>query len=114
MAADERLGDPAWRSQNVGELYRILAEVLAERTTAEWVEVLKNADLPMAPVLSPEDLLVDEHLQAVGFFERLLHPSEGEIRNMQIPVHFSRTPGTVRHLAPRLDEHRDEILRELE
>jgi crotonobetainyl-CoA:carnitine CoA-transferase CaiB-like acyl-CoA transferase len=114
LAADERLGDPAWRSQNVGELYRILAEVLAERTTAEWVEVLKNADLPMAPVLSPEDLLEDEHLRAVDFFERRVHPSEGEIRNMQIPVHFSRTPATVRRLAPRLDEHRVEIMREIE
>jgi crotonobetainyl-CoA:carnitine CoA-transferase CaiB-like acyl-CoA transferase len=67
----------------------------------------------MTPVLSPEDLLEDEHLKQTGFFERHLHPSEGEIRQTAISVKFSRTPGSVRRLAPRLDEHREETLCEL-
>jgi crotonobetainyl-CoA:carnitine CoA-transferase CaiB-like acyl-CoA transferase len=112
MAADPRVTDPALRSQNIGELYRMLAEIVAERTTAEWVERLRAADLPVTPVLSPEDLLEDEHLRALDFFRREDHPSEGEVRTLGIPVRFSRTPGDIRRLAPRLDEHREEILRE--
>jgi crotonobetainyl-CoA:carnitine CoA-transferase CaiB-like acyl-CoA transferase len=112
MAADPRVTDPALRSRKIAELYALLAEIVAERTTAEWVELLRTADLPMTPVLSPEDLLDDEHLQALGFFQREEHPSEGEVRTMGIPVRFSRTPGDIRRLAPRLNEHSEEILME--
>jgi len=112
MAADPRVIDPALRSRKIHELYGLLVEIVAERTTAEWVELLRAADIPMTPVLSPEDLLDDEHLGAIGFFRREVHPSEGEVRTMGIPARFSRTPGAVRRLAPRLDEHREEILLE--
>jgi crotonobetainyl-CoA:carnitine CoA-transferase CaiB-like acyl-CoA transferase len=112
MAADSRVTDPALRSQKINELYELLAEIISERTTAEWVELLSAADLPITPVLNPEDLLDDEHLQAIGFFQRAVHPSEGEVRTIGIPVRFSRTPGAIRRLAPRLDEHRGEILLE--
>ncbi len=112
LAKDSRVTDQVLRSRNIHELYRILAEIVAERTTAEWVELLGAADLPIAPVLSPEDLLHDEHLLALNFFRRETHPSEGEVRTIGIPVRFSRTPGEIRRHAPRLDEHREEILQE--
>ena len=58
----------------------------------------------MAPVLSPEDLVEDEHLESIGFFQRDVHPSEGAVRTVSIPVRFSRTPGSTDRLAPRLGE----------
>ena len=113
MTTDVRVTDPATRGEHIDELYQIVSEILIGRTTEEWRELLKEADLPMTPVLSPEDLLNDEHLQQTGFFKRCQHPTEGEIRQLSIPVRFSRTPGALRRPAPRLDEHREEILREL-
>jgi crotonobetainyl-CoA:carnitine CoA-transferase CaiB-like acyl-CoA transferase len=68
----------------------------------------------MAPVLSPEDLLEDEHLKETGFFKVCEHPTEGEIRQLGIPVRYSRTPGSLRRMAPGLGEHSEEILRELD
>lgn len=112
MAADPRITDPELRSRKINELYSLLAEIVAERTTAEWVSLLSAADIPMTPVLAPEDLLDDEHLRAIGFFQREVHPSEGEVRTIGIPLRFSRTPGDIRRLAPLLDEHREEILLE--
>jgi crotonobetainyl-CoA:carnitine CoA-transferase CaiB-like acyl-CoA transferase len=113
-AIDIRFADHAARSRNIDELYRILAEILVQRSTAEWIRLLETADIPMAPVLSPEDLLEDQHLQTVGFFRHDTHSSEGEIRTVSIPVRFSRTPGSIERLAPRLDEHREEILNEID
>jgi crotonobetainyl-CoA:carnitine CoA-transferase CaiB-like acyl-CoA transferase len=113
LAADARFADPSARSRNVAELYRILAELVAERSTAEWSEALGVSDIPMTVVRSLEDLLEDPHLGDVGFFREEEHPSEGPIRTMEIAVKFSRTPGSIRRLAPRLDEHREEILGEL-
>ncbi len=113
LAADPRVTDPPTRGDNINGLYQIVAELMAHRTTSEWIELLKDADIPMTPVLSPENLLDDEHLKETGFFDSCEHPSEGKIRQLGIPVTFSRTPGAVRRYAPRLDEHREEILMEL-
>ena len=113
MIDDPRVTDPTIRGQNVSELYRMVTELIAERTTEEWVAQLSAVDVPITPVLSPDDLLHDEHLQALNFFPHEQHPSEGEIRAIGIPVHFARTPGDIRHHAPQLDEQRAEILQEL-
>ncbi len=113
MMNDPRVTDPTMRGQHVGELYQMVTALIAERTTAEWVTALQAVDVPITPVLSPDDLLHDEHLQAIHFFAHEQHPSEGEIRTIGIPVHFSRTPGELRRHAPQLDEHREEILQEI-
>jgi crotonobetainyl-CoA:carnitine CoA-transferase CaiB-like acyl-CoA transferase len=113
FAEDVRFTEHSARSENIDELYRILAEILVERSTAEWIRLLETADIPIAPMLSLEDLLEDQHLEALGFFRRDSHPSEGEIRTVSSPVRFSRTPATIERLAPRLDEHREEILEEI-
>jgi crotonobetainyl-CoA:carnitine CoA-transferase CaiB-like acyl-CoA transferase len=114
LAGDARFTDPASRSRNVGELYRILAEMVAGKTTAEWEALLSGSDIPMTRVFSGEDLLRDPHLLEVGMFQEVVHPTEGKIRMLGIPVRFSRTPGSVRLAAPVLDADRESVLRELE
>jgi crotonobetainyl-CoA:carnitine CoA-transferase CaiB-like acyl-CoA transferase len=113
-ATDVRFVDPVKRSENINALYAILADLVAQRTTAEWQALLKDADIPMAPIIAPDELLNDPHLKSIGFFTRATHPSEGEIRSAGIPVTFSRTPGEVRRHAPKLGEQGDEVRREVE
>ena len=112
LAADPRVSDAALRSRNINMLYAELARIVAGRTTAEWVALLEDADIPMTPVRTPDDLLRDPHLAAIDFFPRMSHPSEGDIRTIGIPVTFSRTPGNIRRPAPLLGEHGPEILEE--
>ena len=112
LAADPRVADASQRSRNINMLYAELARIVATKTTAQWLALLKDADIPMAPVRTPDDLLNDPHLAALDFFREVDHPTEGRMRTIGIPVTFSRTPGTVRRLPPRLDEHREEILKE--
>ena len=64
------------------------------------------------PVIAPEELPSDPHLNAVGFWQHVEHPSEGCLLVPQVPVGLSRTPGGIRRLAPRLGEHSTESLRE--
>ena len=112
LAADARVADASLRSKNINMLYAELARIVATKTTAEWVALLKDADIPMTPVRTPDDLLKDPHLNAVDFFREVDHPTEGRMRTIGIPVTFSRTPGEVRRLPPQLDQHREEILKE--
>ena len=59
LAADPRVTDPSTRSEHIDELYQIVGEIVIHRTTAEWCDLLRGCDIPMTPVLSPEDLLED-------------------------------------------------------
>jgi formyl-CoA transferase len=59
-----------------------------------------------------ESILQDPHLASTGFFPVVDHPSEGKIRSMKASARWSETPSEPSRLAPRLNEHGDEILRE--
>jgi len=82
-----------------------LAGHFGSRSTAEWLEVLRAADIPAGPVNSLDDLYADPHLRAVGLFERFEHPTEGTLTATRFPVKFSRSPATLRRHAPTLGEH---------
>lgn len=103
-AQEDRFMDPAQRGENIGAMYEVLASIVAKRSTAEWVELLRSADIPAAPVATLEDLLEDEHLKATGFFEVHEHPTEGPIKMPGVPTRFSRTPGGIRWPAPNMNQ----------
>ena len=113
LAADPRFAKLDARSRNIGELYALLEPIMASKTSAEWVALFSTADLPFAPVNSVDDLLADPHLQAVGFWHSMQHPTEGQLTLPGIPVHFSATPGSIRRHPPTLGEHTAEVLAEL-
>lgn len=114
LADDGRFGTVAARREHNEELYRVLGEIVATRTTSAWMEDLGRADIPAMVVNTLESLLDDPQLAATGFWREVDHPTEGRLRMPDIPTHFQGTPGDVRRLAPRLGEHSREILHELE
>ena len=101
------------RSSRFAEVYGIVEQLVAQRSNAEWIALLGDADVPYSPVNSVEDLLADPHLNATGYWHHVDHPTEGKLTMTGIPVHFSDTPGTIRRLAPNLGEHTAEILAEI-
>ncbi|MGQ7819307.1 CaiB/BaiF CoA transferase family protein [Metapseudomonas furukawaii] len=112
MDSDPRFADIGRRTEHIHELYRMVAAIMETRTTAQWREALEQADIPVMPLHTLESLLDDPHLQAVGFFERIEHPSEGRILSMRVPSRWSRSQPVVGRFAPRLGQHSDEILAE--
>ncbi len=112
LAADPRFASVAARHENVDALYAELAAIIATRTTADWLADLDAASIPAMPVKAPEDLPHDPHLEAVGFWRLIDHPSEGTLRTTEVPIGMSKSPGSIRRLAPRLGEHSEEILKE--
>jgi crotonobetainyl-CoA:carnitine CoA-transferase CaiB-like acyl-CoA transferase len=75
--------------------------------------VLDKLEIPAGPVNTLEQVMDDPHLDAVGFFRHMRHPSEGEIVVPDVPIRFAETPAAIDRLQPRLGEHGREILREL-
>jgi crotonobetainyl-CoA:carnitine CoA-transferase CaiB-like acyl-CoA transferase len=111
---DPRFAEYAARTAHSEELYGLLAEAIATKSTAEWLALLERHDIPAMPVSRLEHVVDDPHLTATGFFEWRSHPTEGRYRTMRHPVRFARTPASVRRDPPRLGEHTAEVLAEAE
>ena len=113
LAADPRFKTLPDRLAHIDEVYAMLSELLAERTTAEWLDALDAANIPSMPVNRPDELVDDPHLAATGFWRTVEHPHLGTLRFPGIPAQFSQTPGAIRRTPPKLGEHSVEILTEL-
>ena len=113
MLEKEWVLDPVERSRRIGDIYAEVAGITPGRTTAEWLALLNELDIPAMPVNGPEDLLADAHMAEIGFFPLFDHPSEGRLRAVGQPIGYARTPAQPTRLpAPRLGEHGVEILTE--
>jgi len=112
LRRDPKFATFAGRANNIDMVYAELARIFETKTTAEWTELLNKADVPVMPMHDLESILQDEHLVATDFFPVVDHPSEGRIRSMRVSAKWSETPTEPGRLAPRLNEHGPEILRE--
>jgi crotonobetainyl-CoA:carnitine CoA-transferase CaiB-like acyl-CoA transferase len=74
---DSRFTSVAARARNVAEWFEIRGAPLSSRTTAEWVEHLRAADIAVQPVHTLDTLPHDPHLRAVGLISYEQHPTEG-------------------------------------
>jgi crotonobetainyl-CoA:carnitine CoA-transferase CaiB-like acyl-CoA transferase len=107
---DPRFKTQETRTQHSEDMGNYLKEKLPQKTTAEWIAALSAADIPVHAVNRIEDLFEDPHLKAVKLFSEMEHPTEGRLKVARFPVKFSKTPASIRRLAPNLGEHTDEVL----
>jgi crotonobetainyl-CoA:carnitine CoA-transferase CaiB-like acyl-CoA transferase len=113
FAAEPRLSDGAVRREHYDEAYRIVEEIIAGRSSREWLELLEAHDIPVMPMHDLESLLDDPHLTATGFFSEIDHPTEGPLRSLGIPTTWSASQPGIPGPVPALGQHTTEILREL-
>ena len=118
----DAIGNPDWskdpmfeslrtRTENIDRVLGKVSEVIAGRTTDEWMETLSAAQCPAMPVKSLSDLIDDPHLEAVGFWQHETLP-EGDVRIPGVPVSFSQTPGKAGRLGPQLGADGADVLAE--
>lgn len=110
---DERLNTPWLRKKNGDLIYKIVEEITPTRSTNEWLEILRQADIPATRFNSLSDLLHDPQLGAVGFFRERMHQSEGRFLDLRPAVKFSARPDPELAPAPLLGQHNDEVAVEL-
>lgn len=110
LADDPRFATLAERSKRFPELYRLVADEMLRYTTAEWQRRLDAADVPNGVARKLRDLPQDPYLVETGYFHRYTHPQAGPLVTTTIPVHFSKTPGSIRTPPPTLGEHTHAVL----
>ncbi|MBT4489335.1 MAG: CoA transferase [Rhodospirillaceae bacterium] len=113
LAQDPRFADQPSRSKNIDALYEIVGGIMLDRTSSDWQQTLEAADIPVMPMNSPEDLFDCPHLDAVGMFPEVDHPTEGRVRHLKVPVHFSKTPGGYYRHPEQLGQSTEAVLAEV-
>jgi crotonobetainyl-CoA:carnitine CoA-transferase CaiB-like acyl-CoA transferase len=112
LLEDGRFRTLADRVRNIDDTYSETGKIMLTRTTGEWLELFGRTSVPTIVVNSLEELVADPHLNAVGFWQSVDHPTEGKLRLPAFPVNFGTTQADIRRHAPRLGEHTREILAE--
>lgn len=109
---DSRFQSQGARLENITHVYGFLSDTLKTRGTAEWLNLLEQADVPASRMYDINDLLEDEHLREIGFLRKIVHPTEGEMLEPAIPNEWSESVPEYRYPAPLLGQHTEEVLRE--
>ena len=110
---DPRFNTITARFENVGEYFGLRAAALATRTTAEWLKIFNDEDVPAMAYNTLEQLVDDPHLKEVGLLRNIEHPTEGAIYDIR-PAN-TLSCGTRRDYlpAPKIGQQSVQILAEL-
>jgi len=100
VIAQPWFADPRERPAHIDTLYAIVAESLAARTTAAWLDALSARDIPCSRVPDLPRLLDDPHLAEIGFFDVPPGYPDGISRTLPQPVLFDGV-APVPDVAPR-------------
>jgi crotonobetainyl-CoA:carnitine CoA-transferase CaiB-like acyl-CoA transferase len=101
------------RVANRQTLIPILTDVLAKRTTDEWIEDLAAVGVPAGPINDLERVFADPQVQARGMQTAPRAADGATVHGVASPIKMSATPPQDDRAAPRLGEHTDDVLSEL-
>jgi crotonobetainyl-CoA:carnitine CoA-transferase CaiB-like acyl-CoA transferase len=107
-AEDPRFATNPERVRNRDTVDRMVGEVIAGKTRAEWVEILEEAGIPAGPINR-----VSEALSNPQTVEREMVVELGDLRTLGLPIEMTATPSSVRLEPPVLGADTDAVLDEL-
>src|SRR5699024_10252140 len=113
LTHDERFIGIGNRIKNIEALYEIVEKKLQTHTTEHWLTKFEQAEIPASPANTLEGLTQDPHLVQAEFFKETDHPSEGKLLSPDLCNQYPQNPETIAGPAPRLGEHSEEVLGDL-
>ncbi|MEY3485499.1 MAG: hypothetical protein RLZZ586_1222 [Pseudomonadota bacterium] len=111
LADDPRFANNPARIENRATLIPLLAEMVKEKTKAQWISLLESASVPCGPINNLQEVFENEQVIARGIELHVPHPRAGTMKLVASPMRLSKTPVEVRMPPPLLGEHTDEVLR---
>lgn len=110
LSQDPRFNDYWIREENREEFVGMLESALKEKTTKEWVELMRAEDLFCAPVNTLEEAFADLQVQHTEMVVEVESPI-GPLKLVGVPYRLSKTPAEVRTAPPLHSQHYREILK---
>ena len=113
LAKNEEYDGTVKRMRHAKELIDKLDHVFATKKRDEWTEIFDRYELIWGPVQTVLEASRDPQALALEMYQKIPHRSGQQISLVKTPVEFSATPPAIRHGAPELGEHTEEVLLEL-
>lgn len=114
LADDPRFRRNRDRVLNVDALDMLITVALVSETADRWVEKILSAGVPAGKVKNIDQVLTDPHTVAREMVVTLEMDSGSDVRLLGNPLKMSATPVRYDRAPPHVDEHREEILAELQ
>ena len=116
---DKSLAGPEWenpryRDQHDDEVSRAFAEFIAQFDADEFANEAQVRHLAAAPLNTIGQFVNCEQNRAREWLQEIEHPVIGKYQAPGFPMRLSLTPMRIVRAAPLLDQHRQEILADLE
>jgi len=107
--------DPSARLSSHGTLNVQFREAIAGYCNANDRDTITRAmaerDIPVVPVLTPDEAVASPHAQARGLVRQVAHPNEGTITELRNPLHRSGLVRDMRQPAPSMGANNMEVLK---
>lgn len=97
------------RLKNKALINRRLNEILATNTQTYWLEKLRSARIPCAPVYNLQQAVHDEQVLARNMIVEVAHPLGGSTKMPGNPIKLSDTHEDTFSPPPTLGQHNDEV-----
>ena len=114
----ELLTDPRFEKRDVRKRNRealtpLLEAKLAERPTADWVDLLNARDIPSGAILGLEEALTQPQVRHRQALQDVVIEGLGTYKLFGLTARFAGTPGAITTAPPRLGADTDAVLEEL-
>jgi formyl-CoA transferase/CoA:oxalate CoA-transferase len=100
------------RVKNRDKLIPIMQECFLTKTANEWVSLMEDNDVPLAPVNTVEQIMSHPQVLHRDMIQEIDHPVAGKLSVFGFPMKLSETPCSYRYPPPTLGQHTNEILNE--
>ena len=102
--------DPEWNERGAKAVAEV-EELVASKTTEQWMEIFDREGVPAGPVLFPEDLASHPQIVANEMMVDLEHDLSGPQQQVAPVLKFSNAPLEAQGSSPPLGRDTDEIVR---
>jgi formyl-CoA transferase len=113
LAKDAELGSNDGRVKRVSELDQAIGIWASQMTAEQVLEALDQASVPAGKIFTVEDIARDPHYHARGIIETIKMKDGSALQVPGIVPKLSRTPGSIKSLAPEVGEQTNQILSEI-
>jgi crotonobetainyl-CoA:carnitine CoA-transferase CaiB-like acyl-CoA transferase len=108
LVADPRFENAPWGipAEHWQSLKDIIEPIIRARPRAEWLRILREHDVPCAPVMSRQEFIEWEQTRALGMRQEIDDPTLGHTIQMGLPFFLNDTPGRILGPAPARGDER--------
>jgi crotonobetainyl-CoA:carnitine CoA-transferase CaiB-like acyl-CoA transferase len=108
LVSDLRFENAPWGipGEHWQPLKDIIEPIIRTRPRDEWLSILREADVPSAPVMTRQEFIDHPQTRALGMRQKIEDPTLGPMIQMGLPVFLNDTPGEITGPAPAAGDDR--------